>query len=130
MLIASKRKLKQFSGNLNITIGGHNIKKVVNKKVLGINLDEELKCREHIDAQCKKISKSSALLRRAKSFVTSETLIIMYNSLVLTHFTYCSTVWSYGSCIYNNKLSKIQKRSARVITGSYYEIRSREFLKA
>ena len=48
MLIASKRKLKQFSGNLNITIGSHNIEQVVNKKVLGIILDVELKWREHI----------------------------------------------------------------------------------
>jgi hypothetical protein len=42
MLIASKRKLKQYSGNPNITIGSHNIKQVINKKVLGIILDEEL----------------------------------------------------------------------------------------
>ena len=52
MLIASKRKLKQSSGNLNITIGSHNIKKVINKKVLGIILDEELKWRKRTDAQC------------------------------------------------------------------------------
>ena len=112
-------------------IGSHNIKQIVAKKVLGIILDEELKWREHIDAQCKKISKSIALLRRAKSFVTSETLITtVYNSLVLPHFTYCSTVWSYGSCTHNNKLSKMQKRAAgvsRVITGCNYEIRSRDF---
>ncbi|CAB3994308.1 Hypothetical predicted protein [Paramuricea clavata] len=43
MLIASKRKLKQYSGNPNITIGSHDIKQVINKKVLGIILDEELK---------------------------------------------------------------------------------------
>ena len=40
MLIASKRKLKQFSGNLNVTIGNENIKQVISKKVLGIILDE------------------------------------------------------------------------------------------
>jgi retron-type reverse transcriptase len=54
MLIASKRKLKRFSGNPNITIGNYNIKEVKNKKVLGIVLDEELKWGEHIDVQCKK----------------------------------------------------------------------------
>ena len=69
-----RENLKQFSGNFNITIASHNIKQVVNKKVLGIILDEELKWREHIDAQSKKISKSIALLRRAKSFVTSVNL--------------------------------------------------------
>ena len=125
MLIASKRKLKQYSGNPNITIGSHNVKQFINKKVLGIILDEELKWREHINAQCKKISKSIALLRRAKSFVNLKTLVTMYSSLVLPYFTYCSTVWSYDSCIHSNKLYKMQKRAARVITGSAYEIRSR-----
>jgi hypothetical protein len=107
----------------------HNIKQITNKNVLGIILDEELKWRVHIDAQCKNISKSIALLRCAKSFVNLETLITMYNSLVLPHFTYCSTVWSYDSSIHNNKLYKMQKRAARVITGSSYEIRSSEIFE-
>jgi hypothetical protein len=111
MLIASKRKLKQYSGNPNITIGSHNIKQVINKKVLGIILDEELKWREHTDAQRKNISKSIALLRRAKRFVNMETLITMYNSLVLPHFTYFSTVWCCDSCTHNNKLYKMKKKS-------------------
>ena len=57
MLRASMSKLRQFSGNTNITIHSYNIIQVINKKVLGIILDEELKWRKHIDAQCKKISK-------------------------------------------------------------------------
>jgi hypothetical protein len=43
MLIASKRKLKQFSYDPCILIGNHNIKQVTNKKVLGITLDDELR---------------------------------------------------------------------------------------
>ena len=40
--------------------------------------------------QCKTLSKSIALLKRAKSFLTYQALIKMHNSLVLPHFTYCS----------------------------------------
>ena len=61
---------------------------------------------------------------------TLETLITVYNSLVLPHYTYCSTVWSYDSCIHNNKLSKMQKTAARVITASNYEIRHREIFES
>ena len=53
----------------------------------------------------------------------------MYNSLVLPHFTYCLTVWSDNSCTLINKLYKVQKRAARVITGSGYEIKSREIFE-
>ena len=43
MLIASKRKLKQFTETPNIVTGRHSIKQEAKKKVLGIILDEELK---------------------------------------------------------------------------------------
>ena len=52
----------------------------------------------------------------------------MFNALVLTHFTYCSNVWSHDSCSHIEKLKKLQKRAACVITGSTYEILSTEIL--
>ena len=54
----------------------------------------------------------------------------MFNALVLPHFTYCSNVWSDGSCCSHiEKLKKLQRRGARVITGSTYEIRSTEIFE-
>ena len=63
---------------------------------------------------------------RAKCFVTYEALIKMHNSLVLPDFTYCSNVWNDGSCAHMEKLYKMQKRAARIVTGCSYETRSRE----
>ena len=60
------------------------------------------------------------------SFIQSLELVIMYNALVLSYFTYCSTVWSGGRYTHIDKLSKLQKRAARVITGDKYEVRSIE----
>ena len=74
----------------------------------------------------KKLSKSIALVRRATQFVNQNVLINMYNSLVLPHFTYCSNVWNDGSRTHTNKLLKMQKRAARIITGSTYEVRSKD----
>ena len=124
MLIASKRKLTQFTENPNIYIGNHNIKQVSKNKVLGILLDEELKWKEYNNAQCKILSKSIALFKRAKCFVTYEALIKIYNSLVLPHFTYCSNVWNDGSCAHMEKLYKMQKRASRIVTGCSYETTS------
>ena len=63
------------------------------------------------------------LIRRAKYFLSQNELVIMYNALVLLYFTYCSTVWSDGRYTHIDKLSKLQKRAARVITGDKYEVR-------
>ena len=54
----------------------------------------------------------------------------MFNALVLPHFTYYSNVGSDGSCCSHiEKLKKLQRRGARVITGSTYEIRSTEIFE-
>ena len=54
----------------------------------------------------------------------------MYNALVLPHMTYCSTIWNDGSNSILNKLSKLQRRAARVITGQSYEVRSAQILES
>ena len=51
-------------------------------------LDEQLKWDKPNEVQCKKISNSIALLKRARLFVPRHTLIIMYNAFVLPHFNY------------------------------------------
>ena len=98
MLVGSRQRLQQSLSNPEIVIGNHIIQHVSSKKVLGVIIDEQLKWKEHNDAQCKKISKSIALLRRAKQFVNEDTLLNMFNAFILPHFTYCSNVWSDGSC--------------------------------
>ena len=44
--------------------------------------------------------------------------------------TYCSTIWNDGSNSNLNKLSKLQRRAARVITGQSYEVRSTQILES
>ena len=131
MLIASKRKLNQISNNLQILVNNSFIQQVKQKEVLGVIIDQELKWKEHIDAHCKKLSSAIALLRRAKAFVSQNELIRMYNSLVVPYFTYCSNVWYDGNNRTNlEKIYKMQKRAARVITSSNYEIRSKSIFKS
>ena len=77
--------------------------------------------------KAKKISQSIALLRRAKQ--SQDTVLNMFNALVLPHFTHCSNVWNDGSCVHIEKLHKLHKRAARVMTGSNYETRTTEIFE-
>ncbi len=132
MIIGSRHHLTKFEDipEISLAIRDNNIKRVTNKKSLGFIIDDQLKWGIHIDAQCKKISKNIALLRRAKSFVPLHILIKMYNALVSPHLTYCSTIWNDGSNTILNKLSKLQRRAARVITGQSYDVRSTQILES
>ena len=129
MVIGSRYRLVSIYENHVITIGGDSIKRVSHKKYLGITFDEQLKWDKHNDAPCKMISKNIALQRRAKLFVLQNTLTKMYNALVLPHFNYSSAISNDGSCTNINKLSKLQRKAARVITGETYDVRSIEILE-
>jgi hypothetical protein len=54
MLVGSRQRLQQSSSNPQIVIGNHIIQQVSSKKVVGVIIDEQLKWKEHNDAQCKK----------------------------------------------------------------------------
>ena len=129
MIIGSRQRLNQILTNPDIVMGDNKINKVSNKTFLGVILDEQLNWHDHINKQCTKISKNIALLRRAKNYMTENTLNTMYNALVLPHFTYCSTVWHNGNLKHIDKLKRLQKRASRVVTSSGYETRSAETFK-
>ena len=68
------------------------------------------------------------MLRFCKSFVSQDTLKMIYNALILPHFDYCSLVWSNCSETLKLNLQKLQNRAARVITGDNYDVRSKQIL--
>ena len=55
------------------------------------------------------------MLRFCKSFVSRNTLKMIYNALILPHFDYCSLVWSNCTCSETLKLNlqKLQNRAAK-----------------
>ena len=120
MLIGSRSCLASIANRPNLKLGDRHIRHVPHKKSLGMVLDEQLKWHKHNEVQ---------LLKRARRFVPRHTLIKMYNAFVLPHFNYCSTMWNDRSCSVINKLSKLQRRDARIITSSTYDIRSSQILK-
>ena len=129
MLIGSAKRLKQIQNDLIIKINDHVIKRVYNKNVLGLEIDDKLKWTEHVEKQSKKISCSIAMLRNIKPYVPQSTLQTMYKSFLLPYFNYCSTIWHDGNKLHAEKLLKLQKRAARVITSSGYDKRSSEIFQ-
>ena len=53
------------------------------------------------------------------------TLIIIYNSMVQSHFDYCSVVWG---CYSQSLSQKLQNRATRVITFSNFNSSNKELL--
>ncbi len=103
MIIGSQQRLGNLSYELKIIINGHQIERVYEKEVLGIVIDDKLNWNRQNDEKCNKLSK---------------------NINVMPHFNYCSTIWHNNNQKHLDKLYKLQKRAARIITKSDYTIRS------
>jgi hypothetical protein len=56
-----------------------------------------------------------------RDFITTETAIRVYQSLVEPYFSYCAPVWDGLGQKQSEKLQKLQNRAARVITHSLLE---------
>ena len=68
------------------------------------------------------IASAIRVIKRVKPFVPQSTLLNKYNSLVQTHFDYCSLVWGNCGQTLSIKLQKLQNRAAWVITSSNYDV--------
>ena len=84
-------------------------------KFLGILIDCNLKWKHHIDFVSLKISKTIGILARLRHFVPTETLLMIYRSLILPYLSYGICVWGLAAKSYINKLLVLQKRALRLI---------------
>ena len=63
-------------------------------KCLGVMIDDELRWTEQVEKVIKTAQKNISVIKRAKSYVPTRSLKLLYNAIVLPHFDYCSSVWS------------------------------------
>ena len=128
MIIGSKQRLANIINDPQMELGEATIKRVNKSKTLGAVIDDHLTWNTQIDNITKKVSKGIGMLRRIKEYVSTSTLIKVYNAIILSYFDYCSLVWDECADYLFKKLQKLQNRAARVITGSSYEISSENIL--
>ena len=89
-------------------------------KFLGVTLDSNLTWSEHIHNIHKSVSRNIGILYKLKKLISEKSLLILYNSLVLSHINYCNIVWGNCSVTKINSLLLLQKRALRIVTNSHY----------
>lgn len=129
MVMGSRQKFTAHDDYpLKVMINNYEIEKVEHAKSLGVTIDKNLNWSVHVNNIIKKVSSCIGALKRVRPFISIDTAILIYKSLILPHFDYCSTVWSGLGQELSDKLQKLQNRAARVITKTGYEARSSDLL--
>ena len=76
-------------------IDGNKIFNSKREKLLGIIIDNELKCYEHVSNICKKTSNKLHALSRISNFMTVQERRIVMKSFIEAQLGYCPFVWMF-----------------------------------
>ena len=95
-MIFKSRNVNVDHNLINININNTEIKRVNNMTFLSVVIDENFTWKEHIHCISLKISKSIGILDSLKYILPLNILVNLYNSMILSHLTYCKVVW--GNC--------------------------------
>ena len=130
MLIGRRKNKEQFE--INVTEEGIHKKIKLKKavKVLGVYLDEELNWNRQVNEVNKKAKYSVRNLHRVNQLLPHKSKILLYNSLVASHFNYADTVWGGLNAKNKNKLQRTQNAAVKSILGMHKKDSSVQALKA
>ena len=102
--------------NLKLQYQGNEVKSTLNKKFLGVIINDCLSWKAHIDQIASKLNTACFAIRTIQAIMSPETLRIVYFAYVHSIQSYGITFW--GNQPYSDKIFKIQKRAIRIITNS------------
>lgn len=116
MIIGSKQRLNHFK-NDSITLKYEDIcvEQCRIFKCLGIMIDENILWSDHVDYLCRKVFAGLAMLRRVKPYVDDISLKLLYTCLIQSQTDYCCEIWGNRFLSHIDKITKLQKRAARMI---------------
>ena len=100
---------------ISIIIDNEQIQNVESQELLGVIIDRTLSWYKQIDSVCLNITRRITLLKLLSKYVDQLSLKQYYNSYILPIFDYGYIIWSQCTSHNKNRLSKLQKRAARII---------------
>ena len=123
----SKTKMIQFLGkHLSLSLNGVQICKCgvrENEKsfnMLGILIDDKLTWKYHIDKIISKINKGRYALYKFRNILNRRSKLLIFNSLVNSHFRYGITLWGHSLGPEFKKLITTSKKCVRLLSIGHY----------
>jgi Reverse transcriptase (RNA-dependent DNA polymerase) len=116
MVLGTRAKCNQFDSEVHvIKINDTVVQRVDEMKYLGVIVDPQLTFSNHINFLCKKLGKKIGFFRRISSDLTPWSRMIVYNTIISPHFSYCNSLLLScpQECI--NRLQVLQNKCMRIL---------------
>ena len=104
----------------SISANGTIIQCVKSLTFLGVIIDESLDWKTHINNKALKVSRGVGIMSKLKYVVPKKVLMLLYNSIILPHLSYCNIVWGNSYSSHLTELKLLQKRAIRIISHAEY----------
>ena len=114
MTLGTRQRLSSCR-ELKLKVDDIIIQNVKSQKLLGVYIDENLTWSKHIDHLCSVVSSKISLLKQLAEYVPTDVQKRFYQGYILPLVDYGSVTWGSTSCANMERLSKLQKRAARII---------------
>ena len=127
MYFHNKRKAIpiELNDNFPVKLKNYVLKRLEVVQFLGCSIDQYVTWVNHIQSVSSKISKSIGILSKLRHILPKRIMILLYNTLILPHLTYCNSVWGNT---YKSRLQgiyKLQKRVVRLCTHAEFRAPSK-----
>ena len=112
MLIKSPR-----ASSVEVAISGKVLPQVSSHKHIGLVFNDQLTWSNHVDLVMSRVSSQLGLLHRLKGIWPKLAIRTIYLTCIRPKIEYASVAWSGLSVCDSDRLEKLQRRAARLITG-------------
>ena len=112
-----------------LVLNNINIEWKTSIRYLGVILDNRLNFSDHIDALCKKVSRLVGLMYKVSFFVPTDTLRVLYYSLIYPHLLFGNLVWGGTYNTHLSRILKLQKKCVRLIMSKPYRFPTENLFK-
>ena len=84
---------KNYPSDLSFSINDVQVPIVDHLELLGVTIDNSLNFSKHFGKITKKVGNQLDVLSRLKNMLSISSKMCLYNSFVMSYFTYCSAIW-------------------------------------
>ena len=90
-----------------VNLGNETINGSTSVDLLGIKIDNNLNCNEHLSKLCKKGNQKLHALARVSKFLSKDELNFLMKTFITSPFHYCPLAWMFHNRTSNNKIQKL-----------------------
>ena len=94
---------------LRLNIEGIKISATKNVKILGIEIDNQLRFNKHVKTLCDKTNRKISAFRRLNMYLSREQAMKLGSTVRISSFNYCPLVWMFCGKEANHKINRTHK---------------------